>query len=110
MQIIYKNLSAEGRRKNCGLLSTGPSLRPIEEGLLVCEERATEYPIVKGVPCFVHDSGYSASFGEQWNRFSRTQLDECNRMDVSGQRFISGTRWPPEDLKETDECLQWDAE
>ncbi len=89
VQIIYKNLSAEGRRRNCGLLSTPdlPFVR-LRKAFWFVRESATEYPIVKGVPCFVHDSGYSASFGEHWNRFSRTQLDEYNRMSLSRQQFV----------------------
>ncbi len=46
------------------IVNTGPSFVRLRKAFWFVRERATEYPIVKGVPCFVHDSGYSASFGE----------------------------------------------
>src|SRR5438067_13087891 len=36
---------------------------------------------------------YAESFGFQWNRFARTQLDEEGG-DLSRERFFSQTRWP----------------
>ncbi|MDR4473462.1 MAG: hypothetical protein MRJ92_12735 [Nitrospira sp.] len=52
------------------------------------------------VPRFVPDSGYSENFGEQWNRFRRTQLDKFNGTRAPLQeRFYSGTGWSPDELK-----------
>ena len=41
-----------------------------------------EYPIRNGVPRFVQEDNYSNSFGEQWNTYSRTQLDS-----YSGKKY-----------------------
>ena len=38
--------------------------------------------------------GYTESFGEQWNRYRRVQLDSVTGKPVSRRRFFEGTRWP----------------
>jgi SAM-dependent methyltransferase len=65
-------------------------------GSLVCP-RAHAYPIEDGIPRFVPRENYARSFGFQWNRFSRTQLDEEGGT-LSRDRFFAQTRWP-RDLK-----------
>ena len=37
------------------------------------------YPIVGGVPRFVADEGYAASFGHEWTRWPRVQFEANNR-------------------------------
>ncbi|MBX3340549.1 MAG: methyltransferase domain-containing protein [Nitrospira sp.] len=71
----------------------------IKTGELVCPEDGVTVPIRGGVPRFVPTSGYSENFGEQWNRFRRTQLDKFNGTTLSQERFYSGTGWSPDDLK-----------
>ena len=66
----------------------------------MCDEDGPEFPIVKGVPRFVTESEYAATFGRQWNWFRQTQLDKFIRMDLSRQRFLAGTGWRPEELKD----------
>ena len=71
----------------------------IKTGELVCSADCPPVPIRGFVPRFVPNSGYSASFGEQWNRFRRTQIDKFNGTTLSKERFYSGTGWSPAELK-----------
>jgi SAM-dependent methyltransferase len=45
----------------------------------------------------VPDDGYAESFGDQWNRWRRVQLDSATGKPLSRARLFEGTRWP-EDL------------
>jgi SAM-dependent methyltransferase len=45
----------------------------------------------------VPDDGYAESFGDQWNRWRRVQLDSVTGKPLSRARLFEGTRWP-EDL------------
>lgn len=71
----------------------------IKEGELLASESGEQFPIRNFIPRFVPDDSYTASFGEQWNRYRRTQLDRFNGTTLSHDRFYSGTGWTPEDLK-----------
>lgn len=70
----------------------------IESGELVSPSGA-RYPVVRGIPRFVTD-GYADSFGLQWNRFPKVQLDSANGGSYSRDRFDDELRWGPADLKE----------
>lgn len=70
----------------------------IWEGLLVCAIDGARVPIRGGIPRLREDDGYLASFGEQWNRFRRTQLDRFNGMTLSRDRLFAGTGWTPAEL------------
>ena len=45
------------------------------------------YPIVNGIPRFVHVDNYSSDFGTQWNMFPKTQLDSFSGVNVSEARL-----------------------
>jgi SAM-dependent methyltransferase len=47
-----------------------------------------------GIPRFVPDDGYAESFGEQWNRWRRVQLDSVTLRPLSRTRLFDGTGWP----------------
>jgi SAM-dependent methyltransferase len=47
-----------------------------------------------GIPRFVADDGYAESFGEQWNRWRRVQLDSVTGKPLSRERLFAGTGWP----------------
>jgi SAM-dependent methyltransferase len=66
--------------------------------LLQCSQCASSFPIVRGIPRFVLADNYALSFGHQWNRYARLQLDSQNKTSFSRQRFYSITEWRPEDL------------
>jgi len=65
----------------------------IETGTLTCGVCAITYPIVRGVPRFVPAENYSSSFGFQWNRFRRTQLDSVTGQPISRERFFAQSAW-----------------
>ncbi len=58
----------------------------ISAGWLVC------------VPRFVPASNYADSFGMQWNRFIKTQLDSHSGQPISATRFWTATGWNAADL------------
>lgn len=70
----------------------------IESGSLICASRAHRFPIRKFIPRFVPESNYADSFGFQWNRFRKTQLDSYSGHPISAQRFWKATGWTPEQI------------
>ena len=57
------------------------------------------FPIVNGVVRMVQDNNYTDSFGFQWNKFQKTQIDRDNRNSrQSTERFFAETGWDKEDL------------
>jgi len=61
---------------------------------LSCESCRTKYPIVNGIPRFVSSENYASSFGMQWNRHRRTQLDSYTGLPLSRERLFAATKWP----------------
>lgn len=51
-----------------------------------------------GIPRFVDDVDYAASFGEQWQRYRRVQLDSETGKSLSRERLFGGTGWTPAEL------------
>jgi SAM-dependent methyltransferase len=76
---------------------TGNSLRKAEEAF-VDADTGDCYPIIRGIPRFCPAENYSDSFGYQWNRFDRTQLDSHSGASQSYERFYSETGWNPSEL------------
>jgi len=66
----------------------------ITEGSLVCSGCRTTVPIVRDIPRFVPSESYASSFGFQWNRFDRIQIDKFMHNDLSRDRFYKTTSWP----------------
>jgi len=58
-------------------------------GELACRRAGHAFVIREGIPRFRDDSGYASSFGEQWNRYRRTQIDSVNGTTLSADRFYS---------------------
>ena len=73
----------------------------IHEGELICPLDGRRVPIRDCIPRFHEEGEYVESFGNQWNRFRRTQIDKFNGTTLSRDRFYSGTRWRPEGLQGT---------
>ena len=71
----------------------------IKEGTLICNRCFKKYPIRSYIPIFVEEANYASSFGLEWNKHARTQLDKFNGTDISRDRFYLETNWNPEDLK-----------
>jgi SAM-dependent methyltransferase len=68
----------------------------VETGQLVSPS-GTRFPVVRGVPRFVAE-GYAESFGLQWNRFARVQLDSANGGSYSRARFDQELGWGTSEL------------
>jgi 2-polyprenyl-3-methyl-5-hydroxy-6-metoxy-1,4-benzoquinol methylase len=72
----------------------------VVEGNLLCVQCGERFPIVRSIPRFVSEQeDYAKSFGLQWERFRRTQVDRFNGTDESKQRFLSETGWEWNELK-----------
>lgn len=84
-KVMYVN-SANGRPLVCD----GSSWSDVTTG--------ATFPIIRGIPRFCSVDNYSESFGYQWNRFDRTQLDSHSGSDQSLQRFYGETGWDPNEL------------
>jgi SAM-dependent methyltransferase len=65
----------------------------IRSASLACEN-GHEFLVEEWIPRFVPRVNYASSFGLQWNRFSRTQLDLVTLAPISRTRFFEETRWP----------------
>src|SRR5258705_4163852 len=57
------------------------------------------YPIRGGVPRFVDDGAYAASFGFQWNRFGGVQLDSRSGLGESERTLEGVTGWTERDSR-----------
>ena len=65
----------------------------VRTGRLSCRGCGLEYPVREFVPRFVSSENYAASFGFEWQRFSRTQYDRYSGTSESAVRFRNETRW-----------------
>ena len=61
----------------------------------VSENGSEKFPIVNSIPRFCNITNYSESFGYQWNRFDKTQLDSTIQNKLSEKRFYKSTNWNP---------------
>ena len=68
-------------------------------GAWECRRCGARYPVVAGVPRFVGEELYTESFGFQWNRFVRTQLDSANGTTRTRDEFVLKTGWSLADLR-----------
>ena len=65
-------------------------------GKLICQTCEKVFPIERGIPRFVPSGNYATSFGYQWNRFRREQIDSLNGTRQSEKRLLSETAWADE--------------
>ena len=74
--------------------------RPLtKEGTEYKDNQGNSFPIINGVPRFVPEDNYTNSFGFQWNKFQKTQIDrEAKNSSFSKERFFVATEWDKEDL------------
>ena len=79
-------------------LSCGGRLESDASGGFLCPACKRVYPNVQGIARFVDAQHYAASFGYQWHRYQKTQLDHDELRD-SERNFLMKTALRPEDLK-----------
>jgi ubiquinone/menaquinone biosynthesis C-methylase UbiE/uncharacterized protein YbaR (Trm112 family) len=60
---------------------------------LSCEQEGRAFPVRDGIPRFVDSDSYAESFGFQWQRFDKVQLDSHNQTRFSEERFTAITGW-----------------
>jgi SAM-dependent methyltransferase len=65
----------------------------IKSGFLIEPISQNFYPIINFIPRFVNMENYANSFGLEWNKHSRTQLDEFSGLEISRERFVNETKW-----------------
>ena len=66
----------------------------IREGQIICASCGAIVPVVRGLPRFVPSESYASSFGFQWNRFDKLQVDAVMHNDLTEDRFYATTGWP----------------
>jgi 2-polyprenyl-3-methyl-5-hydroxy-6-metoxy-1,4-benzoquinol methylase len=90
-------LSADLQEILC-CLGCGSKLESDENGGYVCSACRRAYPMVNGIARFVDAQHYAASFGFQWHRYQKTQLDHDDVRE-SEHNFRMKTALRPEELK-----------
>jgi SAM-dependent methyltransferase len=92
-------------------LSCGSKLEDDQAEGFLCPACKRVYPNVQGIARFVDAQHYAASFGSQWHRCRKTQLDH-DELRESEQNFLMKTALRPEDLKGklfSTSVAAWDA-
>lgn len=62
--------------------------------VLKCRGCGKTFPMVNFLPRFVESEDYCRSFGFEWNRHRRVQLDKFNGYKFSHNRLFNVTGWP----------------
>jgi SAM-dependent methyltransferase/uncharacterized protein YbaR (Trm112 family) len=65
---------------------------------LICARCDAKYPVVRRIPRFVKEEGYVSSFGFQWTKHARTQLDR-NGYGRSDHQFRNELWITPEEVR-----------
>ncbi len=73
---------------------TGKKLNK-KDNYYISENGSEKFPIINSIPRFCKIVNYTESFGYQWNKFDRTQLDSTNFINFSEERFYKSTKWEP---------------
>jgi 2-polyprenyl-3-methyl-5-hydroxy-6-metoxy-1,4-benzoquinol methylase len=79
-------------------LSCGSKLESDPAGGYRCPACKRAYPYVQGIARFVDAQHYAASFGFEWHRYQKTQLDH-DEVRESDRHFRMKTALRPEELK-----------
>jgi 2-polyprenyl-3-methyl-5-hydroxy-6-metoxy-1,4-benzoquinol methylase/uncharacterized protein YbaR (Trm112 family) len=66
----------------------------IRSAALGCRRCRSVVPVRDYIPRFVGSDNYAASFGYEWRRHARTQLDSASGTSLSRDRFFRTTGWP----------------
>src|SRR5580698_3649910 len=79
-------------------LSCGGKLESDSAGGFLCPACKRAYPNANGIARFVDAQQYAASFGFQWHRYQKTQLDHDDVLEAD-RNFRMKTGLRPEELK-----------
>src|SRR5229473_2010288 len=79
-------------------LSCASKLESDQAAGFLCPACKRVYPNLQGIARFVDAQHYAASFGFQWHRYQKTQLDH-DELRESERHFLAKTALRPEDLK-----------
>jgi 2-polyprenyl-3-methyl-5-hydroxy-6-metoxy-1,4-benzoquinol methylase len=79
-------------------LNCGSQLDSDNAGGFVCPSCKRAYPNVNGIARFVDAQHYAASFGFQWHRYQKTQLDHDDVRE-SERNFVMKTALHPEEMQ-----------
>jgi SAM-dependent methyltransferase len=63
------------------------------DGVLACAACRGSFPVVRSIPRLVPLENYAGTFGFQWNRFRKTQLDSHTGLPLSRERLLFSTGW-----------------
>ena len=96
---IIESLRCPHCHKKLGCEITKIDCEEIKEGTLTCNNCFNKYLIRTYIPRFVEEKNYASSFGLEWNKHSRTQLDKFNGTNNYRDRFYQETNWNKVDLK-----------
>jgi SAM-dependent methyltransferase len=70
-----------------------------KEGDFYIDSQGNCFPVKNGVLRIVEEKNYTESFGFQWNKFQKTQIDrETHNLQFSKERFFAETGWDKVDL------------
>lgn len=65
----------------------------IQDGYLCCLKCESRYIIRNSIPRFVDEKNYADTFGFEWNKHARAQIDKFNGFSFSKERFYAVTGW-----------------
>ena len=87
-------LKCKGSFRLAPIARESNSTSEIVDGKLICTDCGVEVLIVRCLPRFVPSESYASSFGFQWNRFDKLQVDAVMHNDLTRDRFYATTGWP----------------
>jgi len=90
----------ENKIKILQMINPWSKLELKKNGNTLTDADGTEFPIINNIPRICDSSNYAKSFGFQWEKFDKTQLDgDTGSAEISRDRFFKETNWEPQNLK-----------
>lgn len=71
-----------------------PQGADLQTGTIACVNCRASFDVRSGIARFVPAENYAISFGYQWNKHARTQLDSHTGLPISRDRLFGVTGWP----------------
>ena len=78
----------------------------IEDQVLVEPESGRTYPVLNAIVRFCAPENYSVSFGFQWNKFPKIQIDFIQGNTISTSRFYAETGWESASITRGEKILE----